>query len=178
MRINWRNRERARQSGRSSPGARWASVFPSGNHVTGRSQCATREIERNAAVSFLVFHLPDRIKDAPAVSSNGYGLAEIRVSFNGLSQETVTGAKPRAVGASGGLSTAADEVWQLRDGWTAADTEPGAKIIPEGDAELPAGLGEPEEGVAAVATDVAAGSAADVALGHLAANVVFRTVGV
>ena len=31
LRINWRSRERARQSGRVA-GARWASVFPSGNH--------------------------------------------------------------------------------------------------------------------------------------------------
>ena len=90
----------------------------------------------------------------------------------------VIGAKPRAAATSGGLSAAADEVWKLRDGRTAADAEPGAKIIPEGDAELPASLGEPEECVAAVATDVAVGSAADVALGHLAADVVFRAIGV
>jgi hypothetical protein len=51
----------------------------------------------------------------------------------------------------------------MRDGRTAADVEPGAKIIPKGDAELPAGLGEPEKCIAAVATDVAVGSAADVA---------------
>jgi hypothetical protein len=39
---------------------------------------------------------------------------------------------------SGGLSIAVDEVWKLRDGRTVADTELGAKIIPKGDAELPA----------------------------------------
>src|SRR5450755_3849335 len=90
----------------------------------------------------------------------------------------VIGAKPRAASTSGGLSAAADEVWKLRDGRPAADAEPGAKIIPEGDAELPAGLSEPEKCVAAVATDVAVGSAADVAFGDLAADVVFRTIGV
>ena len=37
---------------------------------------------------------------------------------------------------------------------------------------------EPEEGVAAVASDVAVGAATDVTLGHLAADVVFRAVGV
>ena len=77
---------------------------------------------------------------------------------------------------SGGLSAAADEVWQLRDERAAAGAEPGAQIIPERDAELPACLGEPEECVAAVATDVAVRSAADVAFGHLAAYVVFRAV--
>ena len=90
----------------------------------------------------------------------------------------VIGAKPRAGAASGGLAAAADEVWKVRDGRTAGDAEPGAEIVPEGDAELPAGLGEAEEGVAAVAADVAVGSAADLALGHLAADVVLRAVGV
>ena len=116
-----------------------------------------------------------------ALLATGARLAET-VSGNMIKSFGLTyviGAKPRAAGpASGGLAAAADEVWKLRDGRTAADAEPGAKIVPEGDAELPAGLGEPEEGVAAVAADVAVGSAADVALGHLAADVVFRAVGV
>ncbi len=87
-------------------------------------------------------------------------------------------AQPRAASRSGGLSAAADEVWKLRDGRAAADAEPGAKVIPEGDTELAARLGEPEKRVAAVATDVAVGSAADVAFGHLATDVVFRSIGV
>jgi hypothetical protein len=78
--------------------------------------------------------------------------------------------------ASGGQSAAADEVWKLPDGRTAADAEPGAKIIPEGDAELPACLGEPEECIAAVATDIAVGSAADVTFGDLATDAVFRAI--
>jgi hypothetical protein len=76
------------------------------------------------------------------------------------------------------MSSAADEIWKLRDGGAAADAESGAKIIPKGNAELPACLSEPEKRVAAVATDVAVGSAADVAFGHLAADVIFRAVGV
>ena len=76
------------------------------------------------------------------------------------------------------MAAAADEVWKVRNGGTAQDTEPGAEEVPEGDAELPAGFGEPEKGVAAVAADVAVGSAADLSLGYLAADVVFRAVGV
>ena len=54
----------------------------------------------------------------------------------------------------------------------------GAKVVPEGDAELSTSLGEPEECIAAVATAVAVGSPADVAFGPLAADVVFRAIGV
>ena len=65
-----------------------------------------------------------------------------------------------------------------RHGRGTDDAEPGAEIVPERDAELPAGLAEAQEGVAAVASDVGLGSAADLALGHLAADVVLRAVGV
>jgi hypothetical protein len=54
--------------------------------------------------------------------------------------------------------------------------EPAAKIISESDAHLGASLGQPEEGVAAVATDVAAGATADLASGHLTADVILRPV--
>ena len=63
----------------------------------------------------------------------------------------------------------------LRDGGAAANAESGAKKVPKGNAELPAGLGESEK---RVATDVAVGSAADGAFGHLATGVVFRSIGV
>ncbi len=53
-----------------------------------------------------------------------------------------------------------------------------AEVVPEGDADLGAGVVEPEEGVAAVAAGVAAGSAADFSFGDLAANVVLGAVGV
>src|ERR1700691_3555138 len=58
------------------------------------------------------------------------------------------------------------------------DFEAGAEIVPEFDSELAAGLVEAEEGVAAVAADVGAGSSADLALGDLAADIVLGAVGV
>src|ERR1035437_8009073 len=60
----------------------------------------------------------------------------------------------------------------------AGGTEPGAKVVPERDTKLAAGLTKTEEGVAAVAPGVGLGAAADLALGHLAADVVLRAVGV
>ena len=69
-----------------------------------------------------------------------------------------------------------DDVCQARDDWLTWDGEPAAEIIPESDAHLGASLGQPEEGVAAVATDVAAGATADFAFGHLTADVVLRAV--
>src|SRR6516164_2961034 len=56
---------------------------------------------------------------------------------------------------------------QSWDGETVPD------VIPERDFELGAGFGKAEEGVAAVTTDVAAGTGADLLPGHLAADVVF-----
>src|SRR5471030_2653032 len=56
--------------------------------------------------------------------------------------------------------------------------EPCAEIIPKCDALLCTGLVEAEEGVSAVASEVAAGASTDLALGDLAADVVFGAVGV
>ncbi len=67
------------------------------------------------------------------------------------------------------------EVWEVG---LAGDGESGAEIVPERDAELGAGFGEAEEGVAAIASGVAACSAADFSLDDLAADVVLRAVGV
>jgi hypothetical protein len=50
-------------------------------------------------------------------------------------------------------------------------------MIPEGDAQLGASLGQAEECITAVATDIAAGAATDFAFGHLAADIVLRAVG-
>src|SRR5271166_5783936 len=90
----------------------------------------------------------------------------------------VIGAEPRAASRSGGLAAAADEVGEAGHRRGAGGTEPGAEIVPERDAELLARLAEAEEGVTAVAPGVAFGPAADLALGHLAADVVLRTIGV
>src|SRR3954447_19668652 len=79
---------------------------------------------------------------------------------------------------SGWPGLTADEVWKVRDERSAGEFEPGAEVVPEGDAELPAGLGQTKEGVAAVAAAVAVGATADLTLGHLTADVVFRAVGV
>jgi len=57
-------------------------------------------------------------------------------------------------------------------------TEPRSEEIPERYAELFAGFGESEEGISAVATVVATGGAADLASDNLAADVVFRSIGV
>src|SRR5208337_4679513 len=90
----------------------------------------------------------------------------------------VIGAEPRAASRSGGLAAAADEVGEAGHRRGAGGTEPGAEIVPEREAELLAGLAEAEEGVAAVAAGVGLGAAADLAFGHLAADVILRTVGV
>ena len=66
----------------------------------------------------------------------------------------------------------------MGDGAGIGAAQPGAEIIPEGEAELGAGFGEAEKGIAAIAPAIAAGAAADLALGHLAANGVFSAVGV
>src|SRR3954466_16378466 len=88
------------------------------------------------------------------------------------------GQNPGAGGSrSGGLTSAADEVSKARNGGAFWEADPVAEVVPEGDAELLAGLGEAEEGVAAVAAKIALGATADLALGHLAADVVLRAIG-
>ena len=69
-----------------------------------------------------------------------------------------------------------DEVCQARDDWLIWDGEPAAEIVPESDAQLGAGLGQTKEGIAAIATNVAAGATADFAFGHLTADIVLRAV--
>ena len=56
--------------------------------------------------------------------------------------------------------------------------ESGAEIIPERDLQLVAGLEQRQEGIAAIATGIAAGAAAHLALGDESADVVFGAVGV
>ena len=57
-------------------------------------------------------------------------------------------------------------------------TEAVAEIIPETDSLLGAGFHEAEEGIAAIAAQIGAGAGGDFAPRHLAADVVFRAVGV
>jgi hypothetical protein len=49
---------------------------------------------------------------------------------------------------------------------------------PRGNAELGAGLFEAEESVATVAANITTGAAANLALGHVAADVILRSIGV
>src|SRR5271165_3824317 len=70
---------------------------------------------------------------------------------------------------------------QFGEGWddgASENRQPGTEIIPERDVKLGAGLGEAKEGIAAVATEIAASAAANLAPGDVAADVVFRSVGV
>ena len=76
------------------------------------------------------------------------------------------------------LGLACEDMRQVRDVGISGEGEPGAEVVPEGDAELCAGLCEAEKGVAAVTAGVAACSAADFSLGDLAADVVLGSVGV
>ena len=52
-------------------------------------------------------------------------------------------------------------------------TASGAEVVPECDFELGAGLGEGEEGIAAVSPEIAARAAADLSPGHVATDVSF-----
>src|SRR5215831_20043003 len=79
---------------------------------------------------------------------------------------------------SGRLGSGEDDFWQLGNGLGAWDGKSVAQIVPECDFELGACFGEAEEGVAAVAAEIAARAAAEFAPGDVAADVVFRSVGV
>ena len=57
------------------------------------------------------------------------------------------------------------QVWDLRVVWYG---KPRAEVVPEGDAELGAGLVEAEKGIAAIATGIAPGAAAHLSFGDLA----------
>ena len=67
------------------------------------------------------------------------------------------------------------QVWDLRLVWNG---KPRAEVIPEGDAELGAGLVEAEKGIAAIATRIASGAAAHLSFGDLTADIVLRSIGV
>src|SRR5712691_9553598 len=71
-----------------------------------------------------------------------------------------------------------DEAGEVGDLTMGRDGEAVAEIIPKEDAELGASLDQAEEGVAAIAPDVAAGAAADLAPDDLAADVALGAVGV
>ena len=76
------------------------------------------------------------------------------------------------------MGSGKDDLRQVRNGRRSWDDQSVAEIVPEGNAELRTGFGEPEKGIVAIAPGVAAGSAADLSPGDLAADVIFRSVGV
>ena len=88
----------------------------------------------------------------------------------------VTGAKPWAV-PSGGLTAAADEVWQIWNDRLARNAEAGAKIIPESNAEFSGGAHQSEECVAAVAAGETARAATDLAFGDVETDVPLGAIG-
>jgi hypothetical protein len=71
-----------------------------------------------------------------------------------------------------------DEVWEKGHVCMAWGGETVAEIVPEGDAELRAGLCETQECIAAIAPGVAAGASAGLAPGDFAAEMVCPSVGV
>lgn len=73
---------------------------------------------------------------------------------------------------------AADEIGEFGHVGSLGDVEPVAEIVPEADAELGAGVHQTEECIAAIAAGAAVGTAADLALDDLAADVALRAVGV
>ena len=75
------------------------------------------------------------------------------------------GETPGEAAASGWLAATSDETWQVRNDALTGNLEPTAEVIPECYAELSAGLGEAEEGIATVAAIIAACSGADLAAG-------------
>src|SRR5258708_29565163 len=75
-------------------------------------------------------------------------------------------------------SLGGDDFGEGGDVPAAGDFEACAEVVPEFDAVLAAGLQEAEKAVAAVAADVGAGSAADLAFFDLATDVVLGAVGV
>src|SRR5262249_36538052 len=88
------------------------------------------------------------------------------------------GNRGKSLGLSRRERGLADEVLEEWDGGAAWDGEPCAEVVPERDAELCAGLGETEEGVAAVSASIGAGATTDLALDDVAADVVLGAVGV
>jgi hypothetical protein len=75
------------------------------------------------------------------------------------------------------LGPGEDEVWKGRDG-NAWDIEACTEVVPKADAELGAGLGEGEEGIARIATEIATGAAGDFAPCDVTTDIVLRAIGV
>ena len=95
-----------------------------------------------------------------------------------LGQNPQQGQNPGHALVSGGLAAASDELQRRRNERLTGDAQSAVEIVPERHAMFCAGLGEAEEGVATIASGVAASSCTDLAAGHLAADVVLGAIGV
>src|SRR3954453_21423672 len=73
---------------------------------------------------------------------------------------------------SGWPEASSDEVGQVWNGGLVWDGEPSAQVVPERHSKLLAGFHQAQEHIPAIPAHVAAGSAADLAPGHLGADVV------
>lgn len=84
---------------------------------------------------------------------------------NMLRNRFVPGATSRASSLRS-PSAATDEVGQRRHGWLSRNVEAAAEMTPKGDAQLRAGFGQAEEGIATVASNFVAGATAGLWLGY------------
>src|SRR4051794_19703100 len=73
---------------------------------------------------------------------------------------------------SGWPEASSDEVGQVWNGGLVWDGEPSAEVVPERHSELLASFHQAQERIPAIPAHVAAGSAADLAPGHLGPDVV------
>jgi hypothetical protein len=76
---------------------------------------------------------------------------------SGPCRRPVIQAKPLAFGCFRLAWLLSNEAWQWRDDWLTRDTETTSEIVPECHAEFGARLGQSEEGIAAVTSEIAAG---------------------
>ena len=76
------------------------------------------------------------------------------------------------------LCATSDDVWQVWNAGLVLNAEAVAEVVPERDAKLGAGLLQSEESVPAITSGVTVCAAANLALGDVAADVAFGTVGV
>jgi hypothetical protein len=147
---------------------RIVTVF-GGTGFLGR-RVAGHLLDQNLSARIASRH-PQRVPRA----SEQTALQSMRADIN--DEDAVATAVAGAYGVWGQLGPGEDQAGKRRDGRT-WDIEPCAEIIPEADAELGAGLGEAKEGIARVATAIAAGAARDFAPCDVTTNVVLGAVGV
>jgi hypothetical protein len=127
---------------------------------------------------------PDRAHDLSA--HRGDRMAEhvlhpragLRCGLVRSSSRCNRGNTPGSAPRSGGSESAPDVYIERLDQDVPRHLEPVAQEVPQRDAELVAGLGQPQERISAVAAGIAARPGADLAPGDVATDIVLRPVGV